>query len=187
MGTRELAPVVTLYRSTTSPQPNSECENSIYSNGGWLSILLSERCLSVLLIKAGSRANWLMMAHLFAYCLHILLYTVWIYYRGRLSLEFTIIAMLMLNHEISCLHLNKNENPIKIYYVCEECKDSYWANHINTAVYLITVLLVCNMYIHWFQLDSLKWVFILMLPEFQLRPAHTHAHFKGVHWYNVLI
>lgn len=58
MGTRELAPVVTVYRSTTSPQPDSECKNSISSDGCWPSIL----------ITTGSRANWLMVAHLFADC-----------------------------------------------------------------------------------------------------------------------
>lgn len=57
-----------------------------------------------------SRTNWLMMAHLFAYCCF---FTVWIYYRGRLSLKFTINGMLMLKHKISCLHLNKTKNPNK--------------------------------------------------------------------------
>lgn len=33
---------------------------------------------------------------------------------------------------------------------------SHWVNHINTTVHIITVLLVCNVYIAWFQLDSLK-------------------------------
>lgn len=58
MGTRELAPVVTVYRSTTSPQPDSECKNSISSDG----------CRPSILITTGSRANGLMVAHLFADC-----------------------------------------------------------------------------------------------------------------------